>query len=244
MAIFGSHWSLRLLGCWQLQCGQDAVDVGARQQRLITLLALQGEQSRRSVATRLWPDSSSARAGANLRASLFRISHEQPGLIQGSADTIGLDPSVEIDVTALRSVIDSVLDAGEDAGVRGAVLADLDAAELVPGCSDDWVLSAQERLDQQRLLALEAAARRCLRSGDVDRAVEFATLAVHMAPLRESAYRLLMEAHLDAGNRALAAVVFQQLCATLSDELGVAPCLQFDQLLDARMPARVPVTFL
>jgi DNA-binding SARP family transcriptional activator len=242
--IFGRDWSLRLLGCWQLHCGNDAVYVGARQQRLITLLALQGTQSRRSVAARLWPDSSSARAGANLRASLFKISHEQPGMIQGSVDTIGLDPSVEVDVISLRSALDDVLKAGVDAGVVAVLTADLAAAELLPGCSDDWVLSAQERLDQQRLLVLESASRRCLQAGDVDRAVEVATLAVQMAPLRESAYRLLMEAHLGAGNRALAARVYQQLCDTLSDELGVAPCVQFDELVSARTQPRVPVTFL
>jgi DNA-binding SARP family transcriptional activator len=243
MMIFG-HWSLRLLGCWQLHCGDDAVDVGARQQRLITLLALQGTQSRRSAATRLWPDSSSARAGANLRASVFKISHEQPGLIHASADTIGLEPSVEVDVVALRSALDDVLKPGDDVGMSAVVMADLEAAELVPGCFDDWVIAAQERLDQQRLLGLEATTRRYLRSGDADRAVEVAALAVQMAPLRESAYRLLMEAHLVAGNRALAAKVFQELCHTLSEELGVTPCLEFDELLDARMPPRVPVTFL
>lgn len=242
MANLEQHWSLRLLGCWQLRYAGAPVEVGARQQRVITILALLGTHSRRSIATRLWPDSSSARTGANLRASLIRISHEQPGLIRGSADTIALEPSVGVDVAALRLAIGDMLGARGGA-LLAAVVADLSAAELLPGWADDWVASEQERFDQQRLCALETAARSCLQNGELDRAVELATAAIDIAPLRESTYLLLMRAHLAAGNRALANQVHQRLSWVLFTELGIGPSAELDELIAPGLAAmRQPVT--
>ncbi|RXZ68444.1 AfsR/SARP family transcriptional regulator [Agromyces albus] len=231
MAILEQQWSVRLLGRWQLFCGGVPVDIGVRQQRVIAALALLGANPRRSIAIRLWPDSPDARASGNLRASLFRILHEQPGLIQAPRDGIRLDPRVEIDVTALRSNIDEVLRIRDDVATE-ALMVELRGADLLPEWSDDWVVMERERLDQQRLLAFEAVARRCLKVGDFDRAVEVATMAVGMASLRESAYFLLMRAHLAAGNRALAAQVYQRLSDTLAAELGIAPSAPFEQLID------------
>ncbi|MFY9651536.1 AfsR/SARP family transcriptional regulator, partial [Trebonia sp.] len=45
----------------------------------------------------------------------------------------------------------------------------------------------------------------------------------HLAPLRESGYRYLMQALAAQGNLAEALGVYSQLCECLRDQLGVSP---------------------
>ena len=232
MGSVEARWSLQLLGFWQLREVGEPVAVGMRQQRVIAIVALLGARPRTVIASRLWPESADARAEANLRASLFRISHEQPGVIRRSADTIELERRVDVDVEALRSTIGEVL-TGDGRAMPTASTAELSAAELLPGWYDDWVIFEQERLDQQRLGALEAIARARLRKGQFDLAVEAAAAALAIEPLRESAQFLLLQAHLGAGNRAVAARVHQRFRDNLAAEMGLAPSPRFAALIDA-----------
>ena len=71
--------------------------------------------------------------------------------------------------------------------------------------------------------ALEALAETSLRSGELGEALTAARAAVTAAPFRESAHRLLMEAHEAAGNPAEALRAFDDLRRLLRDELGTSP---------------------
>ena len=63
--------------------------------------------------------------------------------------------------------------------------------------------------------------------------------AVALAPFRERGYRLLMEAHAAAGNRAEALQVYEQCRRLLADELGAYP-LAGDRDDLPRAPAAAP----
>ncbi|WP_267898109.1 AfsR/SARP family transcriptional regulator [Spongiactinospora gelatinilytica] len=94
----------------------------------------------------------------------------------------------------------------------------------MPEWSDnEWVLIEQEQYHQLRLYALEAMARRLTAAGRHGEAVAAALSAVRAEPLRESAHRVLIDAHLAAGNRAAAQRQYEQCRRILLDELGLEP---------------------
>jgi DNA-binding SARP family transcriptional activator len=96
---------------------------------------------------------------------------------------------------------------------------------FLPGESREWADEVRNELTDIRLRALEcyAAAELGLAGPELAGAVRAARQLVHLAPLRESGYRLLMNALAAQGNCAEALTVYAQLCATLRDELGIFP---------------------
>lgn len=224
-------WDLNLLGYWQLRLNGRPQEVGSRQQRLITALAILGSRSRAFLADRLWPDSPESQAAGNLRASVFRVSHQLPHLLQASPGSLALQPHVEVDVHQVRTLMRQIEVGGDLKSLPTDAVETLRAADLLPGWYEDWVIYEQERLRQQRLDALETLARRCLARGDLSSAKDAASAAVAMEPLRESAHLLLVRSHLAEGNQASAARVYHDLRNRLRLELGIAPGDAFTQLL-------------
>jgi DNA-binding SARP family transcriptional activator len=89
----------------------------------------------------------------------------------------------------------------------------------------------QEQYHQLRLYALEAMAKRLTTAGRHGEAVAAALAAVRAEPLRESAHRVLIDAHLAAGNRAAAQHQYEQCRRVLLDELGLEPTKSLRHLL-------------
>jgi DNA-binding SARP family transcriptional activator len=132
-------------------------------QRLLAYLALSDDGAHRTAAAeRLWPDSSPARAAANLRSALWRVRRAgAPVAIQCSGPRLRLAASTSVDLRqvltqasqiATRPMIDLALDSFID---------DL-RKELLPGWSDDWLLLERERWDAVRLHTLELLAQQLL----------------------------------------------------------------------------------
>jgi SARP family transcriptional regulator, regulator of embCAB operon len=231
MAGTRTGWDLRLLGYWQLHLDGQTVSVGARQQRLISALALLGARPRHLLAGVLWPESSEDQAAASLRAILFRISHELPRLLANSRDPVALNAGVRVDLSRVRRLMDEIAHPGAEPARNASEV--LRNAELLPGWYDDWVMFEQERLQQQRMAALETLAARYLAQGAHDRALEAARVSASIEPLRESAQLIIVRSHLAADDRASAIRVFRDFRTRLADELGVAPSRRFDVMLQA-----------
>jgi DNA-binding SARP family transcriptional activator len=102
--------------------------------------------------------------------------------------------------------------------------------DLLPGWYDDWVIFERERIRQRLLHALEALSRRLVAEGRCADAVEAAISAVSADPLRESANRVLIEAHLAEGNVVEARRVYERYRDTVRGELGVEPGEQLTRL--------------
>ena len=98
-----------------------------------------------------------------------------------------------------------------------------DALDLLPGWSEDWVIFEREHIRQRLLHALEALSRHLVAVGRCADAVNAAMWAVGAGPLRESAIRVLIEAHLAEGNLVEARRVYQAYRDTVRRELGVEP---------------------
>lgn len=228
------QWAVSLFGVWQLKRDGRPVAVSTRQQRIIAALAVLGAQSRRSLASLLWPDSTESQASGNLRASVFRVSHELPHLLGGFADVLALDDGVSVDVHRVRSLIGAIDDAAADIPPDAGEL--LRTADLLPGWYEDWVLFEQERLNQQRLAALDNLCRRELMSGRAAEAIMAATTAAAIEPLRERSQLLLVRSYLAADDRVSALKAYREFSALVHRELGIAPSPRFADLLGITRP--------
>jgi DNA-binding SARP family transcriptional activator len=97
---------------------------------------------------------------------------------------------------------------------------------LLPGEDGDWIDALRRRLADVRLRSVETLAELWLVNGDHALAARDAAEAIELDPYRESAHRLLIRAHLAAGDHAAAARALDACIATFRDELGVAPSPQ------------------
>lgn len=104
---------------------------------------------------------------------------------------------------------------------------------LLPGWYDDWVIFERERIRQRLLHALEALSRRLIEVGRCAEALDAAISAVGVDPLRESANRILIEAHLAEGNVVEACRTYKRYRDTVRCELGVEPSQQLTDLMRA-----------
>lgn len=214
-----------------------AVPEGSK--RLLAFVALHsGQVDRRHAAGALWPNVDDVRAAGNLRSSLWRLNREGVTLIDADKRFLVLNASVTVDVRVVSQWADR-LSTGTATDVDltthpvGA-----NAIDLLPGCYDDWALAERDRIRQRLLHALELMSATLTQRGRFGDAINAAMLAITADPLRESAQRALIEAHLAEGNWIEANRQFSAYRDLLADELGTQPHPSLWQLV--RQPAFVP----
>ncbi|MEV4145786.1 BTAD domain-containing putative transcriptional regulator [Amycolatopsis sp. NPDC049691] len=226
--------TLRLLKGFTLLVADDPVALSFSAQRLLAFLALQDRpRTRTYVARTLWPEATTSRANANLRSSLWRASRSGHQVIDASVHEMALAGNISVDIHDAVTRAHRLLDksCGCDDILNRQTRDDL-SADLLPEWSDnEWVLIEQEQYHQLRLYALEAMAKRLTTAGRHGEAVAAGLAAVRAEPLRESAHRVLIDAHLAAGNRAAAQHQYEQCRGTLREELGLEPSESLRHLL-------------
>lgn len=207
------------------------VTVGARRvnlpegsKRLLAFVALRGGQvDRQYAAGTLWPSGSDTRAAGNLRSALWRLNGDRLSLLAADRNNLMLRKDVIVDVHLINEWSNRLV-AGTASNVdMGIPPLAVDAFELLPGWFDDWVLMERECLRQRVLHALDALSRCLSRAGRHAQAVDAAMAAVAVEPLRESAQRALIEAHVAEGNCAEARRAYEAYRELASRELGVEP---------------------
>jgi DNA-binding SARP family transcriptional activator len=223
--------SLRLLSGFVLACDEDVVPLPLSAQRVVVFLALQERPLLRDyVAGTLWLETPEQRAGANLRSALWRLNQPGHSLVEIAGSSLALAPSVRVDLRERSAQAHRLLDGAPD-----WTEADLDKTpfcfDLLPGWYDDWLLIERERFHQLRLGMLERICDRQVESGRYTRALEAGLAAVAGEPLRESAHRSLVRAHLAEGNRAEAIRQYELYRRLLREQLGLAPSPQIVDLL-------------
>jgi DNA-binding SARP family transcriptional activator len=228
---------LTLLGGFTLWCGGEELGVAASGQRLIALLALMDRPvGRVRVAGTLWPDCSTERSLADLRTTLWRVNQSSERVIAASPSFLGLSAGIEVDVRNLVEFARRLNQAGtasETIDLASVRPADL-AGDLLPDWYDDWLQDEREGLRQTRLHALERLAGVLSACGRHADAIQAALAAIRLEPLRETAHRTLIEAHLAEGNWSEACRQFQRCRQLLGEELGVEPSDSMRLLLEKR----------
>ncbi|MET0903525.1 MAG: BTAD domain-containing putative transcriptional regulator [Acidimicrobiales bacterium] len=238
-----SHeYELRLLGGFGLLHEGDALDVPVSVRRLLAFLAVNHRSMTRTfVAGTLWPDTTDVKAAANLRTTLWRL-HDlpEPAVVASSA-TLRLSDVMDVDVHHLVAIADLLRLGGEidPPTVDAATL----VGELLPDLSDGWLVFERERLRQISLHVLEELSRRLSSSHHHELAILAGLAAVQADPLRETANRVLVEAHLGEGNVAEAVRHFDRFRDLLRRELGVEPNPAFAGLVETQpLPWATSVT--
>ena len=221
-AVAVARTRLRLLGGWQLVVDGADVELGHREQRLVSVLGLGTGSARAQVASALWPDSTDQRALASLRRAVLECQRRCPGLLEAGRLTIALAPGVRVDVDDLRRAAGLTLLPMTDLVAR-ELLTVLRGDELLPGWYDDWAEEERNHLDLLRAEALERVATYGLEQGDPALAIDAARSASEVEPLRELPYEVSIRAHLHRGDVAGAVREFRRYSTVLHDEVGVAP---------------------
>ncbi|THE17874.1 AfsR/SARP family transcriptional regulator [Kocuria rosea] len=225
--------TLHLLGSWDLAVQGAPVHTGARQQRLLAALAVHGPRSRHYLAGLLWPECPEDHALGSLRAAVFTLSRRVPGALAGRGGDLALSGAVDVDLHRLLELVVRPV-ASWSAERDDAWVLDRPRVALLPGWYDDWVVEEQARLQELYVNAVEERAELCLVRGEVHHALALARTVRDAAPLRESAVRLLLRAHLALGNEAEARRAFQEYRSALAAELGEQPSDRVRGLLEPR----------
>lgn len=224
-------FELRLFNGFDLRYGDFQVPLPRSAERLVAFLALHNRPLQRSfVAGTLWPDTTDDRAGANLRSSVWRLRRSGYSLVEVTATHLELAPQLVVDVHELITLIWRILNPASEE--READLPAMFApADLLPGWYEDWIVVERERLRQLRLHALEVLCERLTSTKRFGPAVEAGLAAVREEPLRESARRVLIRAHLAESNLGEALREYRHYRQLLRDELGLSPSPEMELLV-------------
>jgi DNA-binding SARP family transcriptional activator len=226
---------LSLLGGFELRWNSQPVHATLGTQRLLAFLVLHDRLLPRTfVAGTLWPEVPTRRANGNLRAGLWRLPPYCRSMVDLSAQHLRLGAGVSVDLRAAAALAHRLLDRSQDCtkeDLGSAARLQLSRDLLPAWYDDDWVLIERERFHQLRLHALEALAERLIVGGRFGEAVDSALAAVNAEPLRESAHRVLIKAHLAEGNRQEAMLQYKLCRKLMLDELGVQPSSKLRDLV-------------
>ncbi len=234
---------LRIIGCFALRVDGVRVEISGVPARVLGFLALQRRPvGRPHLATVLWPDVAPERALGNLRSALWRLPPCARTAVEEDAGSLSLAPHVRCDVAPV--LLGTAR--GRPETTAGLDLRDVLAwawcDELLAGWYDDWVLDARDALQERRAALFEDLAAGSRATGRRRDAVMYATLAVGSQPLRESAQRELLRAHLDLGHVPEAMRLYRELERLLLNELGVRPSAETVSLMASlRSSSRVEV---
>lgn len=221
---------LALLGGFELRVDGQIVALPMAAQRLLAFLALHERPLLRVyVAGSLWPVSEERRAAGSLRSALFKLRHPAFALVELSNRHVELSQEMSVDVRDSIALCHRLLDHSpfvpDDADVVRL------STDVLPDWSEDWLVMEREHLRQLRLHALEALSERLTDLGRFPQAIESGLAAVVAEPLRESAHRALIKAHIAEGNPVEAARQYRYFRQLLHDELGVEPSGAMEDLV-------------
>jgi DNA-binding SARP family transcriptional activator len=227
--------AVRLLDGFGLVVDNRMTPVIPSSQRILAYLALHERPVDRGVlAEALWPDIPVRRAAARLRSALWRLVRPTCPIVETGQSTLGLADSVTVDVTTVRRFAAELATPGP---LRRTPPVSL-SAELLPGWTERWVTAERDWFQQMCLRTLEALSERFRADGDHFHAHEAAEAAVRLDPLRESAYRKLIELHLSDHNPAAALRQYTTYRRRLHTELGLQPSPEIHRLLEPVLPRR------
>ena len=226
-----------LLGPFRAEAGGSEIPISVRKSRvLLAELALRGGRpfGRDEIVAQLWPDSDDERGRDSFRHLLWRLRAElgdRADALVSRGDELRLDGAVEVDVREFE---------------RGAASAD--AAELERAlalyrgdlCKELEGNDAEAERTRLRAALADAGRRLAeqrLASGDPPGAIAAARAVLRHDPFREDTYRLVLQAHARAGDRAALGAEYRRLTQLLRDELGVEPSRETRDLYGSLMTA-------
>ena len=223
-AVDNSRCVLCVFGGPHLLVDGRRLDIPEGSKRLLVFVSVHRRRiARRYAAGALWPGGDDIRAAGNLRSALWRLRGAGIDVIDSDKCSLGLREDVFVDAHAAGEWATRLIDGTAEDDDLVVPPSWMDALELLHGWYDDWALAERERTRQLMLHAMEALSRRLVLAGRFAEAVDTAMLVVAADPLRESAQRTLIEAHLAEGNWVEAVRGYEAYRALLRRELDIDP---------------------
>jgi len=228
------------------------VPEGSKQ--LLAFVALRRRRvERRCAAGSLWPSVDDERAAGNLRSALWRLRRADVDVLIADKWSLALSADVQVDLHLTEQWATRLIEGQASPRDLAVSPSAADALDLLPGFYDDWVLMERERIRQRMLHALEALSEKLTSMGRFADAIEAALLATSAEPLRESAQRSLIKAHIAEGNLTEARRSYHAYRDLMHRELGLMPprdfqatlgipAVQADRGPSGRVPLSRPVT--
>lgn len=219
---------VHLLGGLRVEVGGAVIELPTVSSRLVALVSLSAPYpvERTRLAGELWPSYSEKRAASNLRSTMWRLRSAHSGIIEPSGHSVSLSPRAWVDIANPLDVIRQHVAAAPSGALP----------ELLSGWYEDWVVHERERIRQRFLHLVEAESDRERNDGRFAIAIDLAFLAIEIEPLRETAHRLLIEAHLQEGNPCEALRSYERYAELVRRELGVDPSDTLRRLAFAAVP--------
>ena len=211
--------------------------------RLVALLALDRRPlERRFVAGTLWPAVDESHAAGCLRTALWRLKQADIDVLTVTKTFLQLAPGVCVDVSDADAWASRVIGHRLDPEDLMWPEHRSQALDLLPGWYDDWVVPYREHLRQRVLHALDEMSVLLSDLGRHADAVEAAYISVSCEPLRESAQRALIRAHLAEGNLAEARRAYARFARLLQSELAAVPSRGLTDMLPGASSERTSLT--
>jgi len=223
---------LRLLGGFHIVARETSLDLCDSAQRVIVYLALhRGPQPRAVVAGNLWPEKTDARAGANLRSSLWRLrAPDDVVLVEADGPTLMLARELRVDVDEVQEAGWALLERPSPE-TAGRLDSEALFADMLPGWYDDWVMIERERLMQLRLHFTEAFVAVLIGAERHAQAVDTAIRLLAIDPLRERSHLALIAAYVAEGNRCNAQRQYDEYADLLERTFRCRPEIPFEAAL-------------
>ena len=233
---------IQLFGKYCVRRGEQALDgLDARKvQELLCYLLLHRDHalSRETLASLLWPETTTALSKKNLRQILWQLqtalgsqleTFEERVLVV-EPDWVSLNPRVDLwlDVVVFEQAFETVqrlpgqrLDAQSVQIVEHAV--QLYQGPLLEGWYQDWCLTERERLQSMYLAMLDKLMTFYEARGAYEISLSYGMRIMCYDRARERTHRQLMRLHYVLGDRAEALRQYERCTQALDEELGVAP---------------------
>ena len=221
--------------------GQELEGLDARKvQELFCYLLLHRDHalSRETLASLLWPETTTVLSKKNLRQALWQLQSALGSQNESMSDRvlvvepewIRLNPEADLwlDVAALENAFQFVqktpgqeLDNQKTQMLRDAV--QLYQGPLLEGWYQDWCIYERERLQSMYLAMLDKLMGYCEVRRDYETGLLYGLRILCYDRARERTHRRLMRLHYLNGDRAAALRQFEQCAAVLKEELSANP---------------------
>jgi DNA-binding SARP family transcriptional activator len=229
---------VKFLGQFDVHYGDQPILISSRPvQTLFAYLILHAgaTERRERLAGLIWPRSSEENARSNLRHALWRLRkalsryEQDPPFILSDDLTISFEANSNywLDVNQLegglehRASIDQLTES-----------ATLYAGELLPGFYDEWVILERDRIQSVFDRLMQTFLNKLAAQGRWPEVLEWGERWLSHGSTSEAAYRSLMMAQTEMGDRAAMAAVYHRCVDSLRQELGVAPSIQTRELFE------------
>ncbi len=212
---------IQFLGPNQLVSEKIAIDIlDQKTTALLLLLVIKRSASRKYIASKIWESMEPSRALANLRNHLYKNRKIFSEIVQAQGSYLRLADHVQTDIDFLLNEepmpISVAIDAHRNQFLNGEDFSSYPAVDMfVKRLLEDYKSKAINTIYQE-LKELTA-------QGKVSHSIVLARRILLIAPLSESAVRLLMRLYSTNGDRAAAIDVYERFRQSLTAAYGIEP---------------------